>query len=35
MKVLLDTNVLVRLVDQGSPHHPEAMRAVERLNAAG
>lgn len=35
MSLLLDTNVLLRLGDQGSPFHGEALAAVEALEAAG
>lgn len=35
MSVLLDTNILLRLADRGSPHHEAARRAVERLAELG
>ena len=35
MRVLLDTNVLLRMVSPGHPMHVEAVSAVQRIRAAG
>ena len=35
MKVLLDTNLLLRLGDRGSPAHGEAVAAIDWLHAHG
>src|SRR5688572_21857035 len=35
MRVLLDTNILLRLSEKTHPHHPAAVESLRRLAAAG